>query len=118
MFPTGPTAASVFGQTVSFTAAVASVAAGQGTPTGSVTFTVDGALQTVGPGDTLFIRRGVVHGFDNRSGALATCLCVLTPVILGPEYFREVAVLASSGPPDPAKMRELMQRHGLVPASP
>jgi quercetin dioxygenase-like cupin family protein len=83
---------------------------------GSVSFTVDGALHTIGPGDVLFIRRGVMHGFDNRSGAPATCLCALTPGILGPEYFREIAHLAASGPPDPAKMREVMQRHGLVPA--
>jgi quercetin dioxygenase-like cupin family protein len=82
---------------------------------GSVSFTVDGALHMIGPGDILFIRRGVVHGFDNRSGAPATCLCVLTPGILGPEYFREVSLLAGSDPPDPAKMREVMQRHGLVP---
>jgi quercetin dioxygenase-like cupin family protein len=82
---------------------------------GTVTFTVDGALRTVGPGDTLFIPRGVVHGFENRSGAPATGLCVLTPGILGPEYFREIALLATGGPPDPAKMREVMQRHGLVP---
>lgn len=84
--------------------------------TGTVTFTVDGAPQPVGPGESLFIPRGVVHGFDNRSGAVATCLCVLTPGVLGPEYFREVAALATAGPPDGAKLRETMLRHGLVPA--
>jgi quercetin dioxygenase-like cupin family protein len=85
---------------------------------GAVTFTIGGALRTVGPGDTVFIPRGVVHGFDNRSGAPATGLCMLTPGVLGPEYFREIARLASGGPPDPVKMREVMQRHGLVPAPP
>lgn len=84
--------------------------------TGTVTFTVRGAPHAVGPGDSLFIRRGVVHGFDNRSGATATCLSVLTPGVLGPEYFRELAVLIAAGPPDEAKVREIMLRHGLVPA--
>lgn len=84
--------------------------------TGTVTFTVGGAPHAVGPGDSLFIRRGVVHGFDNRSGATATCLSVLTPGVLGPEYFRELAALIAAGPPDEAKVREIMLRHGLVPA--
>lgn len=84
--------------------------------TGAVTFKVDGKPQDVGPGETLFIPRGVVHGFDNRSGAVATCLSVLTPGVLGPEYFRELAALAATGPPDKARVREIMLRHGLVPA--
>ena len=37
----------VFGQSVTFTATVAVVAPGAGTPTGSVTFTIDGTPQTV-----------------------------------------------------------------------
>jgi quercetin dioxygenase-like cupin family protein len=84
--------------------------------TGAVTFTVDGRPQDVGPGETLFIPRGVVHGFDNRSGAVATCLSVLTPGVLGPEYFRELAALVAAGPPDETRVREIMLRHGLVPA--
>jgi len=62
----------------------------------------------------LFIQRGVVHGFDNPSEAMATCLCVLTPGVLGPEYFRELVALIDPGPPDVAKVREIMLRHDLV----
>jgi quercetin dioxygenase-like cupin family protein len=83
---------------------------------GTLTFRVDGAEHAVGPGDTLLIKRGVVHGFENRSDADATCLAVLTPGVLGPEYFRELAALISKGPPDGAVVREIMLRHGLVPA--
>lgn len=82
---------------------------------GTVTYTVEGRLHDVGPGAALFIPRGKVHGFDNRSGAPATCLCVLTPGVLGPEYFRELAALIAAGRPDPAKVREIMLRHGLIP---
>ena len=83
---------------------------------GTLTFTVDGKANALGPGDTLFIPRGVVHAFDNRSGAPAKCLSALTPGILGPEYFHELATLIVAGPPDEAAVREIMLRHGLVPA--
>lgn len=83
---------------------------------GTVTYTVEGRPHDIGPGVALFIPRGKVHGFDNRSGAPATCLCVLTPGVLGPEYFRELAALVAAGRPDPAEVREIMLRHGLVPA--
>jgi hypothetical protein len=44
-------------------------------------------------------------------------LAVLTPGILGPEFFREIgAIVGSSAPPDPAKMAACMNRHGLIPA--
>ncbi len=84
--------------------------------TGTVTFTVEGVPHAIGPGGSLFIPRGAVHGFDNRSGEPATCLSVLTPGVLGPEYFRELAALIAKGPPDPAVAREIMLRHGLIPA--
>jgi len=83
---------------------------------GTVTYTVEGQDHDVGPGDSLFIPRGQVHGFTNRSGAVARCLCILTPGVLGPEYFRELAALLAAGQPDPAKAREIMLRYGLVPA--
>jgi len=83
---------------------------------GSITFTVDGHPHHLSPGDTLFIPRGVVHGFNNGSGARARCLGVLTPGVLGPQYFRELAALIAKGPPDEAVVKEIMLRHGLVPA--
>lgn len=85
---------------------------------GTVTFRVGGQEVALGPGQTVFIRRGVVHGFENRSDAPATCLVVLTPGVLGPGFFREIAALAASGAPDPARIGEVMRRHGLVPVPP
>ena len=83
---------------------------------GVSTWRVDGRDVEVTPGQTVFIRRGVIHGFANPSGEPATCLCVLTPGVLGPGYFREIAALAGGGAPDPARIAEVMLRHGLVPA--
>lgn len=82
---------------------------------GAATFTVDAEEVRIGPGDSLFIRRGAVHGFDNASGSRAAFLSVLTPGILGPEYFREMAAILASGRPDPEAMRAVMTRYGLVP---
>ncbi|WP_426955975.1 cupin domain-containing protein [Muricoccus radiodurans] len=84
--------------------------------TGTTIWRIAGRDVTVGPGGSAFIARGVVHGFRNDGGSPATCLCILSPGALGPTYFRELAALLESGPPDPAKMREVMLRHGLIPA--
>ena len=78
---------------------------------------MDGSDVALGAGQTVFIRRGVVHGFRNDTAEPATCLCILTPGVLGPGYFRELAALVAGGAPDPAKVKEIMLRHGLVPAA-
>jgi quercetin dioxygenase-like cupin family protein len=83
---------------------------------GVSTWTIDGKDVDLGQGETVFIRRGIVHGFTNRGGAPASCLCILSPGVLGPQYFRDMAGLLSSGAPDPAKMKQTMLRYGLVPA--
>lgn len=84
---------------------------------GVTTFTVDGRELALGPGDTVFIPRGAVHAFRNTSGKPARTLAVLTPGVLGPEYFRELAALVAAGPPDREAMRAVMLKHGLVPSS-
>jgi len=87
---------------------------------GVLTWTVDGTAVEVGPGVALCIPRGAVHQFDNRGDVDATALAVVTPGILGPGYFREVAAVlaaAAGGPPDVAALGEVMRRHGLTPAA-
>jgi quercetin dioxygenase-like cupin family protein len=86
---------------------------------GALTWTVDGKAIEVGPGQALCIPRGAVHRFDNLGSQDAKALCVITPAAIGPEYFREafeVLTAAAGGPPDRAKMAEVMRRHGLTPA--
>lgn len=85
---------------------------------GVLTWTVEGTESEVGPGDALVIPRGAVHRFDNRGGVDATALGIVTPGILGPDYFREVAEVldAATGPPDLAAVAAVMRRHGLTPA--
>jgi quercetin dioxygenase-like cupin family protein len=86
---------------------------------GVATWTVEGAATEVAPGEALCIQRGAVHRFDNNGTEDAKVLCVVTPGILGADYFREVAAVVSAaagGPPDRAALGEIMRRHGLTPA--
>jgi quercetin dioxygenase-like cupin family protein len=86
---------------------------------GVMTFTVSEQRAEIRPGEVLCIPRGAVHRFDNLHTETAKCLAVLTPGILGPEYFREIAEVlkaSPSGPPNPAAIGEVMRRHGLTPA--
>jgi quercetin dioxygenase-like cupin family protein len=84
---------------------------------GVMTFTVDGQPTDIAAGDTCFIPRGAVHGFNNLKSGTAKALAVVTPALIGPEYFREMAAIVNAGgPPDLEKIKEVMTRHGLVPA--
>ncbi len=83
---------------------------------GVTTWRVDGKDIELMPGHSLFIKRGLVHGFRNDSPEAASCLCILTPGALGTGYFREIAALLDGGAPDPVRMKETMLRYGLVPA--
>ena len=86
-----------------------------------MTWTVDGKRIDVAPGQALCIPRGAVHRFDNNGTEDVKTLCVVTPAAIGPQYFREAAEAVSAaagGPPDRAKMIEIMRRHGLTPAPP
>src|SRR5215469_613779 len=88
---------------------------------GVLTWTVDGKQIDVGPGQALCIPRGAVHRFDNNGSRDVKALCVITPAAIGPQYFHESAEVinaAAGGPPDRAKMAEIMRRHGLKPAPP
>ncbi len=88
---------------------------------GTLTWTVDGNAVEVGPGELLCIPRGAVHRFDNHTPEDALALCVLTPAAIGPEYFREAAAelrATAGGPPNKARLMEIMLRHGLTPAAP
>jgi len=88
---------------------------------GVLTWTVDGRQIDVGPGQALCIPRGAIHRFDNNGSRDVKALCVITPAAIGPQYFRESAEVinqAAGGPPDRAKMAEILRRHGLTPAPP
>jgi quercetin dioxygenase-like cupin family protein len=85
---------------------------------GAMTWTIDGAELEIGIGEAVCIPRGVVHGFRNDGSEDARALAVVTPGVLGAQYFRDIrnAIEVSGGPPDPAAIGAVMLRHGLTPA--
>ena len=86
---------------------------------GVMTFTVEGKVVDIGPGESCFIPRGAVHGFNNLKQADAKALAIITPALLGPDFFKEAAAIVhAGGPPDMEKLKAVMAKHGLVPAIP
>jgi len=58
-----------------------------------------------------------VHQLENLGVVDGRGLSVITPGLLGPVFFREVAdVLNVGGPPDIVRIGAIMRRHGLRPA--
>jgi len=86
---------------------------------GTITQLVGTETRELGPGDSCFIKRGVVHGFNNLGDKPVRALCTLSPASIGPSYFREIAdVLNAGGPPDIQKVLGIMKKHGLEPVKP
>ena len=88
---------------------------------GVITFTIDGVPIDVGTGQALCIPRGAVHRFDNNGSVDVKGFCAATPAHLGPQFFREAAAIyaeATAGPPDRAKLMDLMRRNGITPVPP
>ena len=80
---------------------------------GTLTWTVDGVRDCRRARRGSSHSRGVVHSFENSSGEPATQLAVVTPGLLGPDYFRDLAAIFNvDGPPDLAAALEVMRRHG------
>ncbi|HEY6374133.1 MAG TPA: cupin domain-containing protein [Edaphobacter sp.] len=83
---------------------------------GIVTWTVSGQQILVGPGDKLFIERGVPHFFGNLHDTVARYVCIQTPGLMGPEFFQEIAQhYHADAPPDLAAISAVMNRYGIIP---
>jgi quercetin dioxygenase-like cupin family protein len=86
---------------------------------GILTFTIDGKETDIAAGETCFIPRGAIHGFNNFKQVDAKGLSVITPALIGPIFFKEVAeIVNSGGPPDLEKLGLVMAKHGLIPVMP
>jgi uncharacterized cupin superfamily protein len=82
---------------------------------GEITFWIDAAEETGGPGDFLLVPRGMAHTFGNRSQGEVRLLVLHAPAADG--YFEELHKLwAGDQPPERAQERELMSRYGMEPA--
>jgi quercetin dioxygenase-like cupin family protein len=85
---------------------------------GVLRYSVDQETRDLKPGEWMSTPRGSVHAFSNPGSEAARVLVMLTPDI-GEQYFHDVgAVIGAGGPPDRAKLLEVMGRYGLVAAAP
>lgn len=85
---------------------------------GKLRYSVDAKVRDLGAGESAFTPKGAVHGFSNPFSVPARVLIVQSPDI-GAQYFRDIAsVLAAGGPPDRAKLLQVMDRYGLKAAAP
>ncbi len=85
---------------------------------GKIRYSVDDEVRDLRAGESAFTPKGAVHGFSNPFPERCRALVVMSPDI-GAQYFRDiVSVLAAGGPPDRAKLMQVMERYGLRPAAP
>ena len=75
---------------------------------GTLTFTLEGRQIEIGPGDSICIPRGAIHRFRQpHPPPNPKTLVIITPGILGPDYFREIAAVlktaATAIPPTPTR---------------
>ena len=85
---------------------------------GVLRYAVDGHARDLSRGEWMFTPRGSVHQFSNPHERLARALVVMTPDV-GAQYFRDVATVVNvGGPPDRARLLEVMSRYGLLAAPP
>jgi quercetin dioxygenase-like cupin family protein len=85
---------------------------------GRLRYSVNAEVKDLGAGESAFTPKGAVHGFSNPFSEPCRCLIMLSPDI-GAQYFHDIAaVLGAGGPPDKAKIVQVMARYGLTPAAP
>jgi len=60
-----------------------------------------------------------LDGFDNLKQTDAKGLAVVTPALIGSDFFKEVAAIVNAGgTPDIGQLKAVYAKHGLVPALP
>ena len=85
---------------------------------GVLNLMVDDENIQLGPGDHYFIKRGKVHSFFNNSDEVVEFLAFANPGVFTARYFKDLLVILNAGgPPDPAQLKSVMMRYGLVPVA-
>lgn len=77
---------------------------------GTFLFEIDGEKHTLRTGDTLFVPRGVPHGWACSEGP-GSILVTLTPAGTFEAFFREQAEVPNMPPPDEAA--RIFEQHGM-----
>lgn len=85
---------------------------------GELVFEIDGQRHTIGAGGAVWLRRGVVHAYQNFTDRDARLLIVTTPGAFH-EFFIEVSAAAPpGGMPAPAVFAALDAKYGITTLGP
>lgn len=82
---------------------------------GISTWTLNGEIILLHPGESLLIPKGTPHFYANVHGEVARFICLQTPGVVGPEYYLDLAAPYSQSEPDIAAISEVMSRYGVDP---
>jgi len=88
---------------------------------GSYTIQVGDRTMQCGPGEVVYVPRGVSHAFENNRTGLARMLILQAPGGIHEQYFAEAwepiedlsNLPPEGGPPDFGKIQAAAQRHGI-----
>ncbi len=85
---------------------------------GKLRYSVGEVTRDLAAGESMSTPKGSVHGFSNPFPDPVRALIVLSPDV-GAQYFRDIAeVVNGGGPPDKAKLLQVMTKYGLQPSLP
>jgi quercetin dioxygenase-like cupin family protein len=82
---------------------------------GITTWTIHGEIILLHRGEQLFIPRDTPHFFANVHQEMGRVMCLQTPGVMGPEYYREIAEYYRDSGPDLNAIRDVMNRYGVDP---
>ena len=85
---------------------------------GELVFEIDGERHTVGPGGSVWLRRGVVHAYQNFAATDARLLIVTTPGEFAEFFVALSAAAPPGGMPAPELFAALDAKHGLTTLGP
>lgn len=81
---------------------------------GELVFELDGVSHTISTGGTVYLRRGVVHAYQNFTDKPARLLIATTPGHFS-VYFEEMSAMTPpGGMPEMGALAELSERYGLT----
>lgn len=86
---------------------------------GVLTITLNGKKIEIGPGESCFILRGAIHHIANNTHETVKALGMMTPALIGINYFKEISALLNAGTvPNIKKIRGVMLRNDTIPVMP
>lgn len=85
---------------------------------GELVFELDGERHVVGAGDTVYLRRGVIHAYQNFTASTARLLITTTPGVFS-GFFEELSAATPLGAlPAPERLNDIATKYGITMLGP